>query len=460
MTTSQTTSEATAKPRVKPQVLKGFRDYLPEAMILRQRIIGTFRAIFERHGYEPLDTPAIEYLEILTGKAGENERLMYRFQDQGGRDVGLRYDLTVPLARVAAMHQNDVALPFKRYHIAPVWRAEKPQRGRFREFWQCDADVVGSPSMLADAESVAITVEALEAVGLPNFRIRISDRRLLTSIARSAGVDESRAGQVYRAIDKLDKIGAGGVEKLLVEGGTEPAAARQVLELITLDQPGPLILDELRNRLSADNGALAALRDLSELLDAVNAFGVDAARYAIDLSLARGLDYYTGPVFEASVESPKIGSVAGAGRYDGLIGSFSGKPTPATGLSLGIERIIEVVREYDLLPSVTTVSEVFVAYLPETLRQAAEVADALRGATIRTDLSLLPRRGIGDQLKYAGRKGVPLGVIVGLDEVEKGEVVIRDLGSGEQNAVRRENVVSQVRNRLSRLHDRERTRGE
>lgn len=460
MTTSPTTSEATSKPRVKPQVLKGFRDYLPEAMILRQRIIGTFRAIFERHGYEPLDTPAIEYLEILTGKAGENERLMYRFQDQGGRDVGLRYDLTVPLARVAAMHQNDVVLPFKRYHIAPVWRAEKPQRGRFREFWQCDADVVGSPSMLADAESVAITVEALEAVGLPNFRIRISDRRLLTSIARFSGVDASRAGHVYRAIDKLDKIGADGVEKLLVESGIEPATARQVLELITLDQSGPLLLDELRDRLSADEEAMSALTDLSELLDGVDAFGVDPSRYAIDLALARGLDYYTGPVFEASVESPKIGSVAGAGRYDGLIGSFSGKPTPATGLSLGIERIIEVVREYDLLPTAKTVSEVFVAYLPETMRQAADMADALRQANIRTDLSLLSRRSVGDQMKYAGRKGVPLGVIVGLNEAEKGEVMIRDLHTGDQHAVSRENAVSYVRNRLSAIRDSEQAQGE
>src|SRR5262245_8864158 len=177
----------------KPQVLKGFRDYLPRQMILRRRIIETFRSIFERHGFEPLDTPALEYLEVLTGKAGENEKLMYHFLDQGEREVGLRYDLTVPLARVVAMHQDELVLPFKRYHIAPAWRADQPQRGRFREFWQCDADIAGSASMVADAEVVAILAEALAAVGLPTFTIRISHRRLLESVALASGVPEAQA---------------------------------------------------------------------------------------------------------------------------------------------------------------------------------------------------------------------------------------------------------------------------
>src|SRR3954467_2111615 len=215
------------------RVLKGFRDYLPEQMILRQRIIGVFRDIFERHGFEPLDTPALEYLDVLTGKAGENEKLMYRFEDAGGREVGLRYDLTVPLARVVAMHQNDLVLPFKRYHIAPVWRAENPQRGRFREFWQCDADIAGSSSPLADAEVIAIMSEALEAIGLPRFTIRISHRRLLESLGRAAGVPPDQAVALYRAIDKLDKIGLAGVTSELIAAGLPEEQARQVLELVT-----------------------------------------------------------------------------------------------------------------------------------------------------------------------------------------------------------------------------------
>ncbi|MDP8908059.1 MAG: histidine--tRNA ligase family protein, partial [Chloroflexota bacterium] len=219
----------------KPQVLKGFRDYLPEQMRLRNHVIAIFRDVFERHGFEPLDTPALEYLEILTGKAGENEKLMYHFEDQGGRPVGLRYDLTVPLARFIAMHQNDVVLPFKRYHIAPVWRAERPQRGRFREFWQCDADIVGSPSMLADAEAIAVLTEALAAIGLSRATVLINHRKLLEGLARLAGVPAERASGVYRAIDKLAKIGADGVLAELEVAGIDRASGQRVLELVALD---------------------------------------------------------------------------------------------------------------------------------------------------------------------------------------------------------------------------------
>ena len=231
------------------RVLKGFRDYLPEQMILRQRIIGIFRDIFERHGFEPLDTPALEYLDVLTGKAGENEKLMYRFEDAGGREVGLRYDLTVPLARVVAMHQNDLVLPFKRYQIAPVWRAENPQRGRFREFWQCDADIAGSASPLADAEVIAIMAEALEGIGIPEFTIRISHRRLLESLGRAAGVSADQATALYRAIDKLDKIGPDGVTRELATGGVSADQAARVLDLVMM-QGEPLgLLAELRREL-------------------------------------------------------------------------------------------------------------------------------------------------------------------------------------------------------------------
>src|SRR5687768_4064349 len=202
-------------------------------MILRQTIIGIFRDIFERHGFEPLDTPALEYLDVLTGKAGENEKLMYRFEDAGGRQVGLRYDLTVPLARVVAMHQQELSLPFKRYHIAPVWRAENPQRGRFREFWQCDADIAGAASPLADAEVIAVMAEALEAIGIPELTIHISHRRLLESLGRAAGIDVERATALYRAVDKLDKIGPEGVTRELLESGISEAETAKLLDFVT-----------------------------------------------------------------------------------------------------------------------------------------------------------------------------------------------------------------------------------
>lgn len=419
----------------KPQVLKGFRDYLPKQMILRRRIIETFREIFERHGFEPLDTPALEYLEVLTGKAGENEKLMYHFLDQGEREVGMRYDLTVPLARVVAMHQDELVMPFKRYHIAPVWRADKPQRGRFREFWQCDADVAGSASMVADAEVVTIISEALSAVGLPNFTIHISHRRLLESIALASGVPESQAGTIYHAVDKLDKISRDGVRKELVGGGIAEDAADRVLAAVTAEGSPEELLDDLSDRLSAIPTAIEAIGELRQLFDLLPAFGVPESVYAFDLSLARGLDYYTGPVYEATVDEPKVGSVVGAGRYDKLVGNFLGRPIPATGISLGLERIIEVVEEFGLLPTPATVADAVVTVFPDTLAASARIARELRNAGFNVDCSVQPNRGLGDQLKYANRKGVRFAVIAGSVELERGEAALKDLWSGEQVTV-------------------------
>ncbi|MGI9252587.1 MAG: histidine--tRNA ligase [Thermomicrobiales bacterium] len=419
----------------KARVLKGFRDYLPRQMILRGKIIAIFRDVFERHGFEPLDTPTLEYLEVLTGKAGENEKLMYRFEDHGGREVGLRYDLTVPLARVVAMHQNDLVLPFKRYHIAPVWRADNPQRGRFREFWQCDADIAGSASMLADAEVVSIMAEALAAVGLPNFVIRISHRRLLESLGLAAGVAPEQATTLYRAIDKLDKIGPDAVAAELVESGISPASAARVLDLATMTGTPAYLLDQLDAALAGIDLAAAALADLRELFSYLPAFGVPEDRYMLDLSLARGLDYYTGPVYEATVTEPKVGSVAGAGRYDELVGHFLGRPVPATGISLGLERIIEVVQEYDLLPVPQTVAQVTVALFPGTIAEGTRIASDLRRAGLKVDLSLQPNKGVGDQLKLAGRKGIPLAVIAGEAELAAGAANLKDLHTGEQETL-------------------------
>jgi histidyl-tRNA synthetase len=417
------------------RVLKGFRDYLPEQMILRQRIIEIFRNIFESHGFEPLDTPALEYLDVLTGKAGENEKLMYRFEDAGGREVGLRYDLTVPLARVIAMHQNDLVLPFKRYHIAPVWRAENPQRGRFREFWQCDADIAGTSSALADAEVIAIMAEALEEIGIPEFTIRISHRRLLESLGRAAGVGDEQATVLYRAIDKLDKIGPDGVARELADAGVAWDHASRVLDLVTKQGEPLALLAELRTELTGVAGAITAIDELEQLFRLLPDFGIAPRRYTLDLALARGLDYYTGPVFEATVIEPKVGSVGGAGRYDGLVGTFLGRPIPATGMSLGLERIIEVVREHGLMPLPASVAEVAIIVFPETAGAGARLASSLRGQGLRVDLSLQPHRGIGDQLKFADRKGIPVAVILGSSELESGTATLKDLRGGDQRVV-------------------------
>ena len=431
------------------RVLKGFRDFLPEQMILRQRIIGRFRDVFERHGFEPLDTPALEHLDVLTGKAGENEKLMYHFADAGGRPVGLRYDLTVPLARVVAMHQNELVLPFKRYHIAPVWRAENPQRGRFREFWQCDADIAGSASILADAEVIAIMAEALRAIGIPEFTIRISHRRLLESLGRAAGVSPEQAGALYRAVDKLDKIGPEGVANELAEAGLTPEQASEVLALVTMEgEPLPLLAG-LRCELADVDGAAQAIDELERLFRILPDFGVAPPLATLDLTLARGLDYYTGPVFEATVTRPRVGSVGGAGRYDELVGAFSGRPIPATGMSLGLERIIEVVREHGLMAAPGSVAQVAMVIFPETAGAAARLASTLRNEGLRVDLSLQPQRSVGDQLKLADRKGIPLAVILGASEVEKGAATVKDLRSGEQATVPVEELSGALRTRLA-----------
>lgn len=430
------------------RVLKGFRDFLPEQMILRGEVIGRFREVFERHGFEPLETPTIEYLEVLTGKAGENEKLMYRFADHGGREVGLRYDLTVPLARVVAMHQNDLVFPFKRYHVAPVWRADNTQRGRFREFWQCDADIAGSASMLADAEVIAVLAESLATVGLPNVSIAISHRRLLECVGRAAGVPEALAGGLYRAIDKLDKIGPDGVAREMAAAGIEPSTAERVLALVIAPGDGHERLGSLREDLAGVEGAAAALDDLDQLFAALPALGVPEGIWRFDLALARGLDYYTGPVFEAIVTEPKVGSVAGGGRYDELVGGFLGRPVPAVGVSLGLERILEVVKEHGLIEPRRTVAQVAVAVFPSTVAGGAAIARDLRNAGLRVDLSLQTNRGVGDQLKLADRRGIPVAVIAGESELAAGEAAVKDLRSGEQRTVPLSDLATAIRDLL------------
>lgn len=425
----------------KPSILKGFRDYLPEQMILRQQIIQRFRDVFELHGFDPLDTPAIEYLEVLTGKAGENEKLMYAFEDHGGRSVGLRYDLTVPLARVVAMHQSEIVFPFKRYHVAPVWRADRPQRGRFREFWQCDADIAGVESMVADAEIISVLVDSLAAVGLDNSTVLISHRRLLERIAVAAGIPEEQAATVYRSVDKLDKIGRDGVRDEMLEGGIEPQSADEVLDVIAIEGATADVLVHLSERMQSDAKAEGALAELTELFQVLERMGVPRGRAVFDLTLARGLDYYTGPVFEAKVTEPQVGSVAGGGRYEGLIGSFGGRSVSATGVSLGLERIIEVVREHGTMPAPTAVAEVFVPVIGRDIGTAAELTNELRSAGLRTDLSLLVGKSLGEQLKYAGRRGIALAAILGPDELERGAVSVKDLASGDQIEVDRPSLI-------------------
>jgi len=428
-----------------PQILRGFRDFLPGQMMLRQSVMGRFRDVFERHGFEPIDTPVLEYFDTLTGNI-DDEKLIYHFEDQGGREVGMRFDLTVPLARYVAQHRNELIFPFKRYHIAPVWRADRPQRGRFREFWQCDADIVGTTSMLADADVVSIIVEALQSVNMPSFVVRINHRKLLESFARYAGVAEDQAGTVYRAIDKLDKVGPAGVVEELGNAGLSKPVAGRIIDLLAEKGPPDEILSKVASRLEGIDIAREAIAELSSLFGYLAALGVPSDTYELDLSLARGLGYYTGPVFEATVREGNIGSLAGAGRYDGLVGRFSKQQLPATGISLGIERIIVIAEEMQLLEEATTVSDVLVTLFDdETVGASLAVATELRSDGLNVETFLETGKGLGQQFRYASRRGIPFAIVLGPDELERGMVAVKDLESGDQVDVQRSTLAEHVK---------------
>jgi histidyl-tRNA synthetase len=429
-----------------PQVLRGMRDFLPEQMLLRQHVIGTFRRIFEQYGFEPIETPVIEYLEVLTGKYGEDEKLLYAFKDRGDRDVGLRYDLTVPLARFVANHRNELTFPFKRYHIAPVFRADRPQRGRYREFWQCDADIVGTRSMIADAEVVSIWIDALSAVNMPGFVVHINHRKLLMSLAEVAGVPVDRTPTIHRAIDKLAKIGESGVMNEMQSNGIPEDAARRVLDLVSMTgEPGD-VLTRLSDRLTGNALAEEGIAELRSLFAFLEQLGSDSNHYTLDLTLARGLDYYTGPVFEAIATDANIGSLGGAGRYDGLIGMFSGEDLPATGCSLGLERIMDVIQEMNLIDIQSTVSEVLVTvFNEETLGESLALVGQLRRAGIRAEVYLGDRLDLRRQMQYANRKGIPMTVILGPDELAAGNAVLREMSSGDQRTIPTDGLAREIR---------------
>ena len=369
---------------------KGTRDHLPEKMNQRLYVIAILREVFERYGFEPLETPAFERIETLMGKYGEEgEQLIFKIlkRGEGGKrgevDQALRYDLTVPLARVIAMNPA-LRMPFKRYQIQPVWRADRPQRGRYREFVQCDVDTLGSSSMLADAECVAVLHDALTALGFPSFTIRVNHRSILSACVAHAGLAEMETS-VLVAIDKLDKIGVEGVGKELRDRGVSEEAIETLWALFAVRGPGAL--DHLEAMLG--ESAVEAIAELRELLDAASEMGVVLDRILVDPTLARGLGYYTGPVFEAEVTEPKIGSISGGGRYDGLVGIFSKRQVPAVGLSLGLDRLVVVMEELGLFPDLRTAARVLVTVYSDELRShSIRAAAFLRQAGIPTQLVL------------------------------------------------------------------------
>lgn len=426
----------------KIQNIKGMRDHLPPAMLLRQHIVSTITRVCERHGFEPLQTPIVEYAEALEGKLGDDEKLIYRFEDHGGRRLALRYDQTVPLARVVAQYAGELNLPWRRYAIGPSYRGERPARGRYREFYQADADIVGSSSPLADAEIVAVLTESLEALGFPGFTTLLNHRQVIGGIARASGLDEQAAGGVYRAIDKFDKIGADGVREELLKSGVAAEAAERILAAIQIEGDPADVLEELSERLSDDARATAALSNLRAVIGGLNEMGVAPERYKVAPRLARGLSYYTGLVFEAITPHWPEGSLLGGGRYDELVGLFAGRPIPTVGLAFGIDRLHDVMEELGIGPRASTTAAVFVTiFSPAQSAASLDLARELRAAGVNTVISLDPGVGLGKQFKEADRKGVRYALVLGPDEQARNEVVIKDLRDGSQRTVARGEVV-------------------
>jgi histidyl-tRNA synthetase len=439
--------------KIAPRLPKGMRDFLPADMLKRDYVFGIVREMFHIYGFEPLQTPVLELKETLYGKSGEEaEKLIYHAQHPGGKEeVAMRYDLTVPLARVVAQYENQIKLPFKRYQLSPVWRAERPQRGRYREFYQCDADIVGVSGMVADAEIISLVVAVLRRLGFPQFLVKINNRKLLTGMGEYSGVAKEQLGDLYRSVDKFDKIGAEGVEKELMERGLAQESVSRMLELIQSQRPGLEnldFLDEVMGNIALASEGIRELRELAVHLDNAQ---VTPERYTFDFTMVRGLGYYTGPVFETTITEPNLGSVTGGGRYDGLIGVFRKESLPTTGTSLGIERIIDLMDILNLYPPniVGTVVEVLVTvFNDETQGQSARLAADLRAEGIRTEL-YMQGKNLGKQFDYANKKSIPLVAILGPEEAAQNVVKLKRLSDGTEITVSRSEAAAKARELLT-----------
>lgn len=460
-------------------IMGGTRDFLPETMIRREFVIDTLKLLFRKYGFEPLETPAIERRETLTGKYGEEgEKLIYQVINSGSLgklmptqqlEHALRYDLTVPLARVVAMYGDEMIpdpknpkkqlrrlpRPFKRYQIQPVWRGDRPGQGRFREFYQCDADVVGATSLLVEAELIALAVEAFKTLGFTDFTIKINHRKLLAGLIAWAGVPSQKEATTLSSIDKLDKLSVEAVKSELLEKGLEPDHIEKLFNVITLSGSGIELLNEAGSMLKASETASIGIAELQQLLSTLETFQVDGNHYKIDLSLARGLDYYTGTIWEIVTAAP-VGSVGAGGRYDGLISTLSGGlvDQPACGISFGLDRLLAAMEHLDLLQQIPRNTEVLVLRFTDPGAEPIllSLVCALRKVGVRTEIGYndapFSPDGMRQQLGYANEKGISYAVIMGPDEMTQGIVTLRNLLTREQSKLRVEEVVASISSAL------------
>ena len=407
--------------QIKSQTLKGFRDFLPKEMALRNYVKNTLIEIFETYGFQPLETPALEYSSVLKGKYGNetDDKLGYFFKDNGDREIGLRYDLTVPVAKVLAIYNNEIQLPFKRYQIQPVWRAENTQKGRYREFIQCDIDIFGTNSPIADAEIISIIYIGTQKLNFKNAIIKINSRSILFDILSKSGI-KNKQKSVLQSIDKLDKIGEDGVKKELISKDLSDTQINDIFKYIKLAQP-----DE----------------NLKAVLNYLKSLNIPDSAYIFDPTLVRGCDYYTGTIFEVSVDEAN-GSIGGGGRYDNLIETLGGPKIPAVGFAFGFERIVDVIQKLNLLPEINDSKiKILVAnFGPETETNILNLVSKLRSQNI-SSIIYPDTDKLGKQIKYADNLGISYLAIIGTDEAKNNQIMLKNLKTTEQKLVSFEELI-------------------
>ena len=431
---------------VKPSILPGFMELIPTEQILFNKMMDTIRENYEKFGFLPIDTPAIEKTEVLLAKGGgETEKQIYRFQ-KGSTDMSLRFDLTVPLARYVSQHYSDLNFPFRRYHIGKVYRGERNQRGRFREFYQCDIDIIGNGKLdiINDAEIPAVIYSTFKELGFESFTIKINNRKVLKGFFNSLEIEDSTS--VLRTIDKLDKIGIENVKKELIEIGLSDDKIQKVLEFIDISGDNNKVLEELK-ALEIENEIFKeGLDELKTVTEYIGIFGVPQDNYAIDLTIARGLDYYTGTVYETFLNDyPEIGSVCSGGRYDNLASHYTSQKLPGVGISIGLTRLFYQLNEAKIIKAIdNSLTTVLIIPMEGYMDKGVEVGNRLRREGIYTQIYIEPGK-MGKKFNYADKLNIPYTIVIGEEEAKNDVYSLRDMKTGEQESLSMDEVLNRLK---------------
>ncbi|HPQ79439.1 MAG TPA: histidine--tRNA ligase [Candidatus Dojkabacteria bacterium] len=429
------------KNGMKPQTLKGFYDYFSDDMRIRNFIKDSFREVAEKYGFEPLETPALEYSELILGQSGaEAEKLYYKFQDNGGRDVMLKYELMIPMCRAVAQNINNISLPYKRYQIQNAWRAENVQRGRLREFTQMDVDILGSSSPFADAEVILFGISFLKKLGFENFRVRLNSREIIQGIVEILGIEKDKFEDIYIAIDKIEKIGEEKVKEILIDDSKiEEEKATELLEIIKIKD-----IDKISDTINSSTEGKRGINSVKSILSFIKE--VEENKVVFDLSLARGLASYTGAIWEFEITEGNIGSVSGGGRYDKAISKYIGKEIPATGTSFGLERLTEVMKQMNMFKEKENPSILIIPLEEKSIPFVLSTAKSLRDQNIQT--SIYPDFvKLKDSLKYADKKNFTWVAIIGEDEIYSNTLMLKNMRTKEQFSLNIKEVIAKIQNK-------------